>query len=324
MDRNTSSSNSSVILEFETVGCPLCGSENFEVFAEHIPDRLQQLPGEFRLVRCQSCSLVYQNPRLSIRSLGYFYPEDYKSFTLKAPSGRFALRELMMNYGLWRRYQIVRSLVKGGCLLDVGCGTGWFLASMANRPGWRVVGIEPNTFAARYAQEQFGLDVINAFPDQLNFEEASFDVVTMWDVVEHLHNPTTILSRVRIWLKNRGFLIIRTPNLGSWDSRVFREFWAGLDLPRHLFVLDKGSLSLLLEKTGFRIIEMRTGTGSYEIFFLSLRYWLDEKVGSPRIRNALLRVWNSTVVRLISAPLFFTLDRMGLGAEIVAIAQPES
>lgn len=312
-----------MILEFETVNCPICGSKDFVVFADELQDRLQKLPGSFRLVRCLECSLVYQNPRLSIRSLSSFYPENYESFYVKTARGRLSFRKVLAEYGIWRRYRLINSLVKHGKLLDIGCGTGLFLAFMAKMRNWQVLGIEPNDFASRYAREKLGVYVISAFPEQLSFEKNSFDVVTMWDVVEHLPNPVEVLSKVNTWLKQDGVLVIRTPNLRSWDSMIFGEFWAGLDAPRHLFVLDKQTVVRLLEKSGFRVAAIKTGTGSYGIFSLSLRYWLEENVRCSLVRALLVKAWNSLVGMLFSFPAFFILDRIGLGAEMIVIAKPD-
>ena len=138
-----------------------------------------------------------------------------------------------------------------GRLLDVGCGSGQFLANMRDL-GWEVMGVEPDPEAARVAREKLGLEVCQGTLAESEFPQDSFDVVTMSHVIEHVPDPLGLLKECKGILKPGGRLVLVTPNIESLGARVFGEFWRGWEPPRHLFLFSPRTLSRCVESAGLQ------------------------------------------------------------------------
>jgi 2-polyprenyl-3-methyl-5-hydroxy-6-metoxy-1,4-benzoquinol methylase len=123
--------------------------------------------------------------------------------------------------------------------------------------GWEVVGLDAAVGAVRQVQEQLGLRALVGTLPHADLEPASFEVITMWHSLEHVHEPLTVLREALTLLVPGGKLIVAAPNLESWAFRRFGPAWFGLDLPRHLTHFTPSTLTLMLQTSGFRINEMR-------------------------------------------------------------------
>lgn len=302
----------------ETTTCNFCGSEDAVVYFT-LPDLLLDLPDvRATLVRCKRCGLVYQNPRPTLEEMGRHYPPEYDSYAPNPvdPKTPWLLRRIY-GYGVRKRTQSVTRVKKAGALLDLGCATGTFLIGMRKISGFSVKGVEINAQAAAAAIGE-GLDVRVGTLEEAGFAESDFDVVTLWDVFEHLHDPSAALSEIARILKPSGAVVIRVPNLDSWDARIFGRFWAGLDAPRHTYVFDLRSLRNLLEKAGFTDLEMRCNIGSYPTFALSVRFWLTGRGLEPARRRRIMRLLENPIARIATAPVFF-LASMGLRGPLVTV-----
>jgi SAM-dependent methyltransferase len=304
----------------EYSGCNLCGSNDF-VLIYSIPDHLLGHKDPlYQFVRCQKCGLVYQNPRPTIEEITKFYPDHYESYQIPQPRSWF-LRNAYQ-YGLKKRAKFVLKHKKSGKLLDIGCGPGLFLHEMNKYGGWEPFGVEISPYAAEIARNQFGLSVFCGTLEQANFPDNYFDAITMWDVLEHLHDPSFTLKEINRILKPDGIIVIRVPNLDSLDAKFFGKYWAGWDAPRHLFVFGKKSLKALLNKCGFSAVGFSSRSGGYPTFLLSLRFWL-EGIGldtSNFIRHVVELLYHP-VVRVLTAPLFFIPTLWQLGPLLVVVAQ---
>ncbi len=140
-----------------------------------------------------------------------------------------------------------------GRLLDVGAGTGAF-ASIMQRGGWEVTGLEPDDTARQNAIQKYGLDF--QLPEALyGLEPQRFDVVTMWHVLEHVHELHAYLQHCERILKTTGTLLIAVPNYTSLDAGIYREYWAAYDVPRHLYHFSPESMQNLLQQHGFTITQ---------------------------------------------------------------------
>lgn len=309
-------------VETEYTSCALCGKDKPEQLYLG-QDRAYGRPGRFPIVRCRDCDLVYVNPRPVLGAIGYYYPTNYEPYRKAPEEARFKIQQLHQRLKLRGRCLAVTRVRRQGRLLDVGCATGTFLAEMRRYGDWQVSGVEPNQWAARYAQERLGLDVFHGHLSEAGFPDGQFDVVTMWDVLEHLHDPRQALAEIFRILKPDGLLICSVPNLDSIDAKLFGRFWIGLDVPRHLYVYSKHTLSAMLRAEGLQPQKFFCFYGRYTAFALSLRLVLREWVRSERARNWLDKILFVPVWRFLFLPYFYIIDALGKGVIVTVYAQKQ-
>jgi len=210
----------------------------------------------YDLVRCGRCGLisVANPPDDEQRSRLYSFETGYHaSLVDDAASVAFHEREAALNLRVLRRF------VKAGRLLDIGCSTGLFLRK-ARDAGWRAQGLEYSPDSSRIAREQHHLEVRTGelLPD--TYPAETFDVVTMWDVIEHVPDPFTTLVRIRRILAPDGRVLLKTPNATGLYPRLSLKlaallgFWGHAEPPGHLFQFSVESLSRMAERAGFRVV----------------------------------------------------------------------
>jgi SAM-dependent methyltransferase len=290
----------------ETTVCNLCGSTNAVQFICDLPD-LQFHRNEVTstFVKCPACGLIYQNPRPSFVEMAAYYPTDYESYAPEPDSKNSSwLLRRAIQYGVAKRCRFITRYKRVGRILDVGCATGIFLQGIRNSGNWEPYGVEINEQAVQIAREQ-GLDVKLGTLEQAGFEDGFFDVVTLWDVLEHLHDPAGSLSEIYRVLKPDGLVVIRVPNACSWDYRLFGRYWAGLDSPRHLYVFTPTTLDSILVKNHFHSIAWSSQIAGHAMFILSLRFWSAAQKKPSFPRDTLIKVLNNPVMQLLSAPFFY-------------------
>lgn len=299
----------------EEVGCAVCGSR------EAIPlyrgkDRLHGIGGDFTLVRCPSCRLIYLNPRPTQEGIRRYYPREYEPFQEEASS---PLVRWDHRYGLEKLRKAITRWKQGDSILDIGCATGFFLQTMVEA-GWKAYGVERDEDAAQWARRT-GSHILVGGIEEVSFPENSFDVVTMWNVLEHLHQPLAAVDKIHRLLKKEGLLVIAVPNPSSLDALVFGSLWVGLDVPRHLYVFPIDFLARVLAQKGFRLLETRCLQGSHRAFALSVGFAIEEKVRGKRMQATINWVIYCLPVRLALAPLFYLVDRLKRGPVITLICQ---
>ena len=263
--------------------CPVCGSQKFDPF---ISGKDYFLTGEvFNIVKCHDCGFRFTNPRPKAENLGKYYEStDYISHS-DSRKGLFAsVYQMVRKYTLSRKLALISKFQQKGEILDIGCATGQFLNYMAEH-GWNTTGIEPDEKTRVHAISEYGLKV---YPEeQLNvLQKSSFDVITMWHVLEHVAELNTRTEQLKNLLKPQGTLIIAVPNCNAYDAKKYGEFWAGYDLPRHLYHFTKEDVQLLLENHGFTIVNIMPMR--FDAFYVSL---LSEKYKSGKMRW-LPALWN--------------------------------
>jgi len=226
-----------------------------------VADRFDSIPGqEYRLVKCKRCGLVYLNPRPAEPASKKFYAHpEYAPFISTREPGTVTERlyvKLRRYNNRWKRKQIEKVVPQKGKILDVGCGTGEFLAEM-HQAGWEARGVEPDAAAVAHAIEQFKLRVyVGSLTAVPNVPE-SYDVVSMWHVLEHLYAPHQAIQRVRDLLKKNGVLVIAVPNVESLDRKLYSRNWIAFDAPRHVQHFSLKSLRMLCEMHKFELIRYR-------------------------------------------------------------------
>ena len=171
---------------------------------------------------------------------------------------------------------------QSGKLLDVGAGTGAFVHTM-KLAGWEVTGLEPDETARKNAVNKYGIDLLS--PDHLfQFNAAQFDAVTMWHVLEHVHELHKYLEQFQQILKPGGALIIAVPNYTSYDAKVYKDNWAAYDVPRHLYHFSPKSMEKLGQAKGFILTDTKPmWFDSFYVSMLSEQY----KNGSGNLPGAL-------------------------------------
>lgn len=226
-----------------SLSCNLChGQESQPLFSK----------AGFELVRCRACELVYvANPPTQERlARMYSFEGGYQRELVEDPiSTAFHRREAQRNLALLQKH------VKPGLLLDVGCSTGLFLAE-AKAAGWTVRGVEYSPDSSRVAREVYGLDVITGALEAADLPPASFDVITFWDVIEHVPDPLSTLSAAVRLLKPGGTMVLKTPNVdGLYPQASLKVapkvgFWGHPEPPGHLFQFSGDTLSRLAKQAG--------------------------------------------------------------------------
>ncbi len=306
--------------EFEFTSCDFCGSTQFHVILEG-PDRLLGLPGCFRIVRCVDCGLLRQNPRPTAQTIMFYYPPEYDPYSIAIDDEPFFLKKIDRRYGMWKRRRAIERYCAGGRLLDVGCATGNFMYEMVRSGNWEVEGVEPNPEAARYAQERFDFKIHIGDLLTLNLPERYYDVITMWNVFEHLHFPMENLKVISRLLKPGGLFVFSIPNLNSWELNLMGKYWMGWELPRHLYYPSMELMESMLGRFGLRVCEWRCLGGSYIAFLLSLRFWLEDVVGRKFITYFLLSIFGSLIARIMVSPIFYFVDFIKRGSIITGFAK---
>lgn len=310
-------------LKMESVVCNLCGTAESRLLYR-VPDLLLNRPQvEADLVQCQRCGLIYQSPRPTLAEIGQHYPPDYEPYADHETQtrGNWLLRKAI-HYGSWKRCRFVTRHKRSGRLLDIGCAAGNFLRAMAGQPGdWDLHGVELVDEIAEFARRQYGLQVKTGTLEQAAYPDAHFDVVTMWDVLEHVHDPAATLREIWRILKPDGLLVVRVPNVDSWDARLFGRFWAGFDPPRHLYVFGKETLERTLGQNGFGILSHSSGIGSYVTFVLSVRFWMRGRGVRPETEERIAALLYHPLMRLLSVPVFYLSSITQRGPLLVTSAR---
>ncbi|MFB9056792.1 class I SAM-dependent methyltransferase [Mariniflexile ostreae] len=248
----------------------------------------------FRLVTNLEYGFLETRPKPSFEELpDYYKSEDYISHTDSKRNLFEKVYHVVRVFSLRKKTGIINSYGSGGKhLLDFGCGTGDFLQT-AKQQGWTVVGVEPNTDARTLAN----VKTDNAVFDSdylLTCEACTFDVITLWHVLEHLPNLEKDITLLKSLLKPNGILVVAVPNYKSYDAQYYKNFWAAYDVPRHLWHFNQKSISRLVLKQGLRVV--RTKPMLFDAFYVSM---LSEKYKTGKM-NILKAVWVGLVSNLKS------------------------
>jgi SAM-dependent methyltransferase len=228
--------------------CGICGGTAGEFLFSARDINFRTTDESFSVVRCSVCGIAQTVPRPPERTLGRYYPHSYY------PTGGYDPAYYRRRIEPLQRdkLKIVRRFRLSGTLLDVGCGAGFFLRE-ASKGGFSAQGVEFSREAVEFGMKEEGVHITEGDLLNTKFPDHSFDVVTLWHVLEHLPRPVEALKRIRALLKPGGILIIAVPNFDSIQARVFRGRWYHLEVPRHLYHFTPGGLRRLLDDGGFDV-----------------------------------------------------------------------
>ncbi|MEM3433763.1 MAG: class I SAM-dependent methyltransferase [Candidatus Methanomethyliaceae archaeon] len=266
--------------------CALCGLPG-QVLYRGMDDRLFTAPGIWDIRICWNCELAWLDPCPLPEEVNKLYLDYPTHQVMKLTNSHIVQLKQGAKRAVWAawlgyRQGIGRKLVlagyfarlfpplyeaammavmglsaeKRGRLIDIGCGNGQFLALMRDL-GWEVLGVEPDVEAARVAEDTFGIKVIPSTFEEANLPDVSADAITMNHVIEHVHDPITLLKECRRVLRPGGILVVVTPNLNSFGRRLFGASWRGWEVPRHLFIFSPRSLNMCAKRAGLRVSDLK-------------------------------------------------------------------
>ncbi len=295
--------------------CPICKGQKFKPFLLCTDFTVSR--ETFQIVECESCNFHFTNPRPNeIEITRYYQSEDYISHTGTSKGLVNRIYLLVRKYTLAKKLQLVlEENFRGNssklknldslALMDYGCGTGEFLKTCKDA-GIETTGIEPGEKAREFGINKYDLNILN--PDKIKtIPSETFDIVTLWHVLEHIHQIEEFLNNLKRLLKKTGVAIIAVPNFISLDSKIYKENWAAFDVPRHLYHFSPKDMVNLMDGYDFKL--EKTKPMIFDAFYVSM---LSEKYKNSGIGK------NNMVGNLISG--FFS----GLKSNVSAIKNENS
>ncbi|HEX6334201.1 MAG TPA: class I SAM-dependent methyltransferase [Flavisolibacter sp.] len=275
--------------------CPVCSSTSIDPMMK-VTDH--SVSGEeFVVWQCRSCTLRFTQDVPDEASIGRYYQSaDYISHSDTDKGLVNKMYRRVRAFTLGRKADLVISKTKSnGRLLDVGAGIGAFVHTMQSR-GWQATGVEPDAGAREQALRLFNIRLQDAgYIEQLRGQQ--FDAITLWHVLEHVHDLHGYMNQLRSILAPGGRLFIAVPNYDSVDAAIYKSRWAAYDVPRHLYHFTPRSMAALLEQHGFKIAQKKPmWFDSFYISLLSSRY----RHGSPSWIGAAMSGLRSNITALFN------------------------
>jgi 2-polyprenyl-3-methyl-5-hydroxy-6-metoxy-1,4-benzoquinol methylase len=267
------------------ITCLVCGST---LLSKELTCKDFVATGEsFDLHRCNSCSFLFTNPRPRANEIGPYYQSDrYVSHAGDKQNLSFMYKvyDVVRDYSIKQKLKLIKSYHPNGKLMDLGCGLGYFLDGVVKDKTFDALGVDVSTEAIDYVKQKFGYAVLGE--DKLDtIEEHSFDVITQWHVLEHVHLLNERMQQLKKILKPNGTLFIAVPNSNSWDAKHYKEFWDGYDVPRHLYHFNQKSFGLLMQKHGFEVIQTKPMV--FDAPYISMRSEVHKGSGLSFVRGAI-------------------------------------
>lgn len=265
-------------MDLEKIPCPVCGSFNYRIHLATKDFRLKTTDDIFNVVICQNCSFEYLNPRPKKEQAGKFYTSDFnrrdKTLFFKIIEPCFKISQ---KYTIKR----IKKYKKVGRALDVGCGNGEFL-SVLKKNGYDVWGAEPNCNAKSFCEPSLEKRIIYRELCDCKFKDKSFDIITMFQSLEHVYDLESTFKEINRIIKDDGIIYISVPNHVFWEFILFGKYFYNLEVPRHIYFFNKDSLTRLLNRYGFQLESLfsdllveRVSTPA--AFYHSLCYFFEDK-----------------------------------------------
>jgi SAM-dependent methyltransferase len=260
------------VINEQLSSCPVCQATSLQDKLRVQDKSVSQ--ETFTIQQCQACGFQFTNPRPDAASIGRYYEsEAYVSHNSGAHGLINRAYKVARYFTVRHKVVLITKLAGGrpGSLLDYGCGTGHFLAG-AKKAGWQVTGLEPSARARHDATRRVGQPI--GQPEALaTLPVGSFDIITLWHVLEHVHTLNETLDQLIRALKPGGKLLIAVPNVDSLDAQHYRQDWAAYDVPRHLYHFAPATMRELLARHALIISQkLPMALDAYYVSMLSERH----------------------------------------------------
>ncbi|MGB4844289.1 MAG: class I SAM-dependent methyltransferase [Ferruginibacter sp.] len=277
--------------------CPVCKSELIQEQLSAKDHSVSQQ--QFSIWRCNDCTVLFTQDVPDQDAIGAFYASDnYISHSDTKKGIINSLYHLVRNRTLISKRNLIKKEagMSKGAILDIGCGTGAFLSTM-KKAGWVITGLEPDETARAKAAELYEIHPQPSL-QLFNLEPGSFHAITMWHVLEHVHELQAYIKQIGALLTPTGKLFIAVPNYTSKDAEIYKEHWAAYDVPRHLYHFSPQSMERLLAQHHLKLTAVKPmWYDSFYVSMLSEQY----KKGKGNIISAVLnglksnlKAWSDT------------------------------
>ena len=244
--------------------CPWCGSEKAQINLWLKDEFLSK--EDFHICECLNCGLSYTMPRPNKEKIGEYYKsEEYYSHQENKKGFIPRLYESVKKVNLKHKYNLATQGLNVGKMLDIGCGVGDFLHT-AEEHGWTCTGVEPSEDAKAIAKTKTKANIINS-EDMEKIPDASFDLITMWHVLEHVDDLKWQIEQLHRLTKTKGRIVIAVPNYKSYDGQYYKELWAAYDVPRHLSHFNKTVLTNICKSKNLELV--RTDKLIWDAYYIS-------------------------------------------------------
>jgi 2-polyprenyl-3-methyl-5-hydroxy-6-metoxy-1,4-benzoquinol methylase len=275
-------------------GCQICNGSSFVLLAQPV-DYL--VSGEmFGVVKCNDCGFVFTNPRPELNSLFKYYKSaDYISHTDSDRTLTERVYKYVKHFMLGKKVRLLHKLkpgLKSLSILDYGCATGEFVLR-AQQGGFETFGFEPDQDARERAINK-GVRIFDAEEVQFNAKEhkhRTFDIITLWHVLEHIPDLNTKAKLLNQLLNKDGLIVVAVPEFMSYDSSFYKDSWAAWDVPRHLNHFEEKTIVRYFEKHGFYLVNIQPLY--FDSFYIAL---LSEKI----LKNGLAGMARAFIIGLFS------------------------
>jgi SAM-dependent methyltransferase len=227
----------------------------------------------FDIIQCPTCGLIFRRGIPTPAEIGEIYgPELFKAADVRRAAGYSDYLADEPEHRLTARRRLGRlpSVTEGGRLLDVGCAAGFFVAE-ARELGWDAAGIDVSPQMSQWGRERLGLPITSGLFQEAEYAEASFDLVTMWDYIEHSCDPSADFAKAHSILRPGGRLILATGDAGSLVARVSGRRWHLLNPRYHNFYFTVKTLRAYLDRCGFRVAEVSRPAAVYSVGYVTFK-----------------------------------------------------
>ncbi len=263
--------------------CNICQSLNIDNFL---------IKDNWEIVRCSNCKIVFVKDFPSDRVLEDLYGEDFFKDGQKSPTEGLKLHNNPAYINAIKRIERIKKYDHcNGRLLDVGCATGIFLKA-ANASFKYSFGIDISKYATGFAVKELNVNAKYGTISDLNFSQQYFDVITMWDVIEHVKDPNKYIDKISNIIRTGGLLVLSTGNIESLMFKIQKKKWHLLIPPKHLFYFSPKTISMLLNKYGFRVLNIEN-EGQYT----NLGYMMD-KLKRLHVKNKTINFFSTIMKKL--------------------------